>query len=323
MSNTSVTFRFVLVLGLVLALLGLASYLVLDKVYRLQMHDKASVVADNVEAFGRWVAKYGSVWVDKDPDSSHLRKREVIDTDGVGQIALDIDRWIAGHSRTLYSKNPALAQREFSEVSAAAGGPAKFRMTSDNYMNPLNRPDEFESAALATIKSRGIREYQFFDQAAREYRYARAVHHKPACIGCHGSPNKAPADVIERYGRHGGFGFRAGDVAGIISVSLPMQPFADVVTPLIGLRELALLLVAFLIPVIFMYSSVLLPIRNLAKLATRASTGASDDLEIPSRSPNTRNEIFQLGLAIRRLNTSTRMLLQRIAHPEDARHRRR
>lgn len=316
MSNTSVTFRFVLVLGLVLGLLGLTSFLILDKVYRLQMHDKASVVADNVEAFGRWVAKYGRVWVDRDPDSSHLRKRLVVDAGNIDRTGAVTDSWVAAHTRTLYSKNPALAQREFSEVAADAGMPAQFRMTSDNYMNPSNRPDEFELNALATIKSRGIREYQYFDQDAQLYRYARAVHHKPACIACHGSPSKAPADVIERYGRQGGFGYRAGDVAGIISVSLPMQPFTAVVTPLIGLRELALLLMAFLIPVTFMYASVLRPIRALAKLATQASTGAAEDLEIPSKSPNTRNEIFQLGLAIRRLNTSTRILLQRIAKRE-------
>ena len=43
-----------------------------------------------------------------------------------------------------YSKNPALAQREFSEVVEHSASPAKFRLTSHNVMNPNNKPDVFE-----------------------------------------------------------------------------------------------------------------------------------------------------------------------------------
>ena len=53
-----------------------------------------------------------------------------------------------GHAPDLwhfYSKNPALAQREFSEVVEKSSSPAKFRMTSHNFMNPVNKPDAFES----------------------------------------------------------------------------------------------------------------------------------------------------------------------------------
>ena len=49
MSNTSVALRFLMLLLVVLGLLGGAAFLVLDKIYRTQLHDKANVVADSVE----------------------------------------------------------------------------------------------------------------------------------------------------------------------------------------------------------------------------------------------------------------------------------
>ena len=312
MSNSSIALRFVIVLLFVLGLLGTASVMIFDKVYRQQMHEKASVVADNVEVFGEWVAKYGRVWVDKDPDSSFLQKREVVFADRGRVAGRSVDDWIASHSRTLYAKNPALAQREYAEVAAETGSLAKFRMTSDNFMNPRNRPDGFEAEAIASIKKTGAPEFQLFDEQSGVYRYARAVHHKPACITCHGDPQTAPRDVVDRYGTLGGFGYRNGDVAGVISVSLPLQPFGEVMAPLIGLGEILLLLSALAIPVLFMVTNVLQPIRRLSRAATRASTGDTEELELPAKSPDTRNEIHQLGLAIRRLNTSTRIAVQRM-----------
>ena len=58
-----------------------------------------------------------------------------------------------------YSKNPALAQREFSEAVERSPSPSKFRLTSHNVMNPNNKPDAFEDGALREIRDRGLKEY--------------------------------------------------------------------------------------------------------------------------------------------------------------------
>ena len=63
LKNISLTTQFVVVVLLVLGLTGGAFYLILDHVYINQLKNQAETVADNVEAFGSWVAQYGRVWV--------------------------------------------------------------------------------------------------------------------------------------------------------------------------------------------------------------------------------------------------------------------
>ena len=59
----SLTTQFALVFLVALALVGAASYLILDRIYINQLKSQAKTVADNVDAFGSWVAQYGRVWV--------------------------------------------------------------------------------------------------------------------------------------------------------------------------------------------------------------------------------------------------------------------
>lgn len=78
-------------------------------------------------------------------------------------------------------------------------------------MNPQNEPDLFEGRAIDRIKSANLKEFSQVEE--NRYRYARALAHKESCIRCHGDPADAPADVIKKYGKVRGFGFKAGDVA--------------------------------------------------------------------------------------------------------------
>lgn len=57
-----------------------------------------------------------------------------------------------------HRKNPALVQRELSDITIASPARAKFRMTSDRYMNPNNAPSDFDKAMNATRES-GASEY--------------------------------------------------------------------------------------------------------------------------------------------------------------------
>src|SRR3954453_1956555 len=106
----SLTTQFALVFLIALGLVGAASWLILDRIYVNQLKSQAETVADNVEAFGSWGAQYGRVWV-KGDKRSFLRHLNVLQekdgADGEQPKLVPVD---------FYSKNPALAQREFSEV---------------------------------------------------------------------------------------------------------------------------------------------------------------------------------------------------------------
>ena len=101
----------------------------------------AETVADNVDAFGSWVSQYGRVWV-RDDNKSYLGQVTLVSAPDAAGGPAAADVW------HFYSKNPALAQREFSEVVEKSASPAKFRVTSHNFMNPVNKPDAFEAKAL-------------------------------------------------------------------------------------------------------------------------------------------------------------------------------
>jgi hypothetical protein len=122
----SIATRFTLVFSFSLALIAGAFYLILNRVYLGELKSQAATVADNVDAFGTWVAQYGRVWV-KEDDRSYLGHLPLLQADEGATGA-------PGALKTVnfYSKNPALAQREFSEVVARSGSPAKFRLTSHN-----------------------------------------------------------------------------------------------------------------------------------------------------------------------------------------------
>lgn len=299
----SLTAQFALVFLVALALVGAASWLILERVYLNQLKSQAETVADNVDAFGDWVAQYGRVWV-KDNDKSYLGHLPLFqdeDTTGTAPKLTAVD---------FYSKNPALAQREFSEVVEHSASPAKFRLTSHNVMNPNNKPDAFEDGALKHIREERLPEY--FELTPTGFRYARAVHHKASCIACHGDPAAAPNDVKVRYGTEHGFGFKEGDVAGIISVRLPARSFWDVALNVVGVWQLVMIVAAFVIAMLFMQFAVVRRLKNLTEATQQISLGKPGELAAAKIDPRSHNELDKLALATERLRISINMAIQRL-----------
>ena len=293
MRNSSLTFKFCILLTIITLLIAGSSYSTFRNIYYDQLKAQGRNIADNMQAFGIWVAQYGRIWVTDSQSSflSHLSTHSVEN----GDIEL-------------YSKNPVLAQREFSEVVESLPINAKFRMTSHNYMNPSNRPDKFESKALSIVRSQNLREY---DRVVGDvYRYVQTVYHEKSCIVCHGDPEDAPADVTSRYGITQGFGFKEGDVAGIISVRIPMKPLMNSVFKYFGVKEFALVLAAFLVMIFFMRYFIIKPILRLTTVSEKISIGEDVDLRAGSIPETTNNELDQLTLSINRLYMSIQVAVK-------------
>jgi methyl-accepting chemotaxis protein len=298
--NRSITVQFTLVFIVALVLVGGSFFLVLESVYRNELKAQAETVADNVDAFGSWVSQYGRVWV-RDDNKSYLGQVTLMNAaDG----AVPADQW------HFYSKNPALAQREFSEVVEKSSSPAKFRMTSHNFMNPVNKPDAFESKALDRIRAAHLTEY--YEILPDSFRYARTLYEKASCLACHASAASAPNDVKERYGVEHGYGFKEGEVAGIISVRLPIRSFWNVASSVVGPIQIALLVSAFLISFLFIQFAIVRPLRKLTVAAERISTGQAADLGATRIHRKSGNEVRQLVLAVDRLRASMTMAIQRV-----------
>ena len=302
--NRSITTQFTVVFVVALLLVVGSFYLVLDSVYRNELKSQAETVADNVDAFGSWVSQYGRVWV-RDNDKSFLGKVTLVSAPdpAASATAAPADVW------HFYSKNPALAQREFSEVVEKSPSPAKFRVTSHNYMNPVNKPDAFETRALDRIRAGHLTEY--YEVLPDSFRFARTLYEKASCLGCHASAESAPADVRERYGTQNGFGFKEGEVAGIISVRLPIRSFWQVTRDVLGPVQIALLVSAFLVAVVFIQFAVVRPIKRVTAAAERISVGQPADLGSARLKRTSGNEMHQLILATERLRASLMLAIQR------------
>lgn len=53
--------------------------------------------------------------------------------------------------------------------------------------------------------------------------HSRPVYFSQECLHCHGRPEDAPKALLDLYGRERGFGYKAGDIAGITAVSIPVD----------------------------------------------------------------------------------------------------
>lgn len=100
-----------------------------------------------------------------------------------------------------------------------------FRRASLNPLNPENRADDFEEEMFSWFEEdpsrtiwRGIVERNgrlSFVTVVPDYM-------EKGCLRCHGDVNRAPAEIIRRYGTGGGYRFREGDLAGVDSVAIPV-----------------------------------------------------------------------------------------------------
>lgn len=328
----AVQFMMLLLAALVLGVLCVYDMGV--KIHVAEARNQARTVADLVDNVGTWASQYNGIWVKSDPDDpsvlvgSFLERNWGIPTKefnpaSIGDILSpqsDITK-LHGLSDTLSSvtsvayhrKNPALVQRELSDVTRNSMAKAKFRMTSDRFMNPDNAPTRFELAAIESLRASGQAEYS--ERTDRSLLYARRLVASAACLKCHESAEKAPEAVRSRYGTVRGFGYREGEIAGVVSVEIPLdyvlwrfvQDFDRWTWGLLGAFLLAVGLI-----VTYVHRSIIRPVRVLKTYAERAAHSALGQ-EVPSvrfveDEHRSRNEVHRLNAAIKALYTSIKLM---------------
>jgi len=170
--------------------------------------------------------------------------------------------------------------------------------------------------ALGKVGTTGVAEYADF--VGGDYRYAKAVYHKESCIACHGDPSKAPADVISRYGAQHGFGFKTGDLAGVISVTIPARKLYESIWSFVGIKELALILMSIVLALWFVRSALIVPIKRLTEAAHDISTGKDTPIDTEGMDVNTKNELHQLTLALSRMKNSTHLAIKKMREAKTA-----
>ncbi len=256
----SIQVKYILVFLLTLALVGGAFAVGLTTLRKQVLRNEAEAVADQVIAFRAWVAGTGMVWVNK--------------------LAADFPDYLAERKcdrETFYGKNPALATRELSTIANKTALRATFLVTSDEYRQPANQPDAFEKQAIAAFKE--DKKLKFIDGYTGDtYRYTRPIFVKKGCLKCHGQPEDAPREVIEKYGSEKAFGYKVGDVRGIVSVKLPTLSWQGLLTIFSSPVAIGLVVLAFLVNFLFTQKVI---IKRLGSLTSDVTAIAKGKLSTP------------------------------------------
>ena len=101
----------------------------------------------------------------------------------------------------------------------------RFNNVSDRPRNPANGADAHERAAMDWFREHPTaseRIAEIRDEAGRElYHFTAPIWREPYCMGCHGEREAAPATIRDTYGE--AYGYRVGDLRGLMSIKLPMD----------------------------------------------------------------------------------------------------
>jgi PAS domain S-box-containing protein len=148
----------------------------------------------------RWNASHGGVYVPVDnttPPNPYL------------SAIPDRDIPLPG-GRLLTLVNPAYMTRQVHEIGRMESG-VKGHITSLKPIRPENAPDAWEREALESFE-RGAKEYSalLMYEGAEHFRLMQPLVTEVRCLKCHAAD-----------------GYKAGDIRGGLSVSIPMSPFRD------------------------------------------------------------------------------------------------
>lgn len=320
------------VLGL---LVGMVFMTVRTSLIEVQALQRGRTVADMVDAFGAWASQYRGVWVRSDPADQTLKvgnflehrvtaKAAAPDAAASGPLppptfetkgvsAADIAAISANGA--FHSKNPALVQRELSDVVGASASAEKFRMTSDRFFNPNNAPTRFELSAIEAIREGDGKVTEYSEVKGNTLLYARRLTVSPGCMRCHDAPEKSPPVMQAKYAGTAGWGYKLGGVAGVISVTVPMTD-RDISAVMTGLGAKAWVAVGavvamLLILLLWLYATVIGAANKMQTYANRVKAAQRGEvvekMQLDAEEVTSRNEIHNLSHALKAIARALNM----------------
>ena len=309
------SYQFAILLFGLACIVALSGYLIGSSVYVSETRNQARTVADMVDNFGQWATRYRGVWVKDDPRDPRLEVGSFLEREA--SSIQGGDSTTAPNAAAFHRKNPALVQRELSDITMASPAKAKFRMTSDRFMNPNNAPSEFDKVAMGVIRDSGASEYS--EVQGGQLLYARRLVAEKGCLKCHGAPAAAPAAVTALYPGPQGYGYEEGKLAGVISVAIPLEfSFAGFIQRFdaqvwAALAAVGLGVVGLLV---FIRQQVIVPVRSVRAFALAASSsepGAKvEKLDFIEGEHTSANEIHELNTAVKAMHTSIDYLYRKM-----------
>ena len=270
----------------------------------------ARSVAEMADSFRHMVANYGGIYVKSETAADVSKLGRFLDVYPGEVVGADGRR----KAVSFHQKNPFLALADFSDQVQASPAKSKFKLSSENHMNPGNAPNASEQKAIDALRNSSATEYWFVQ--GDTLNYARPLRAVPACLACHGDPAKAPPSVLKLYPAPskalpaGGYGYRDGEVVGISMVTVPHQsPLQMAMAQGTGFWVSLLCLVAIMGGgLLLLWNGILNPVRRQTRYANLlASSTDPASVRIPKLgrfASDSRNEIALQHRALTALHES-------------------
>lgn len=190
-----------------------------------------------------------------------------------------------------------------------------FKHAAPHPRNLINQADDFEMGIIQKFSNDpGLKEWQGYRVKgdAKEYSIMKPIVAKERCMRCHSDPEKAPQELLDRYGNKNGFGRSVGEVIGTLTVSVPasvvMNKAHENTMIFIGTVVVFFILLTLIVN-IFFSRMVVGPIKSLADNANEISLGKLDTQINTSGG----DEIAMLAKAFKRMNISIKMAFEQLA----------
>lgn len=126
----------------------------------------------------------------------------------------------------------------------------------------------------------------------------------PSCLECHSVPSAAPVAMVQKYGSNNGFGWQPNEVVAAQIVSVPTALPVAIANRAFRTLMLSTTLTfgaLILATNVVLMILIIRPVRRLAHIANRVSTGELEEAQLPVRG---KDEIAELTASFNRLITS-------------------
>lgn len=189
-----------------------------------------------------------------------------------------------------------------------------FKHAAPNPRNPINKASAVEMNIINKFQANpALKEWKGFTDknGKKEYMIMKPIVAKERCLRCHSTPERAPSELIERYGTKNGFGRKAGEVIGTLTVSVPasivLKTASNNTLIFIVIVASFFIILTFIINILF-GRVILRPINKLSEVANKISVGELNAAIDVSGD----DEIGNLAKSFERMRTSIKIAFDRL-----------
>ena len=156
-----------------------------------------------------------------------------------------------------------------------------FNNVSDVPRNPGNQADRFEMESIAHFRTHPDETQRLSeivtDQGVGYQLFTVPIRIEPFCLKCHGERDAAPPSIRERYA--GAYGYKVGDLRGVVSIRIPTAKFEEQVWRMWGGQLIKTLVTYALIFIVLGLILDRLVLRRLRQLHTGAEQIADGEYD--------------------------------------------